>query len=70
MIQVGPHGENAIVIVGGANRTIQPADVRRAIARVGRDGWLLLQNEINDVDDVLARSRDAPGCGSRSTSLR
>ena len=57
MIQVCPHGENAIVIVGGANRTIQPADVDRAIARVGDDGWLLLQNEINDVDDVLRAAR-------------
>lgn len=57
MIQVCPHGENAIVIVGGANRTIQPADVDRAIARVGDDGWLLLQNEINDVEDVLRAAR-------------
>jgi ribokinase len=57
MIQVCPHGENAIVIVGGANRTIQPADVDRAIARVGSDGWLLLQNEINDVEDVLRAAR-------------
>jgi ribokinase len=57
MIQVCPRGENAIVIVGGANRTIQPADVDRAIARVGADGWLLLQNEINDVEDVLRAAR-------------
>jgi len=57
VIQVCPHGENAIVIVGGANRTIQPADVDRAIARVGDDGWLLLQNEINDVEDVLRAAR-------------
>ncbi len=59
MIQVCPHGENAIVIVGGANRTIQPSDVDRAIARAGDDGWLLLQNEINDVEDVLRAARQA-----------
>ena len=59
MIQVCPHGENAIVIVGGANRTIQPADVNRAITRVGNEGWLLLQNEINDVEDVLRAARRA-----------
>jgi ribokinase len=59
MIQVGPHGENAIVIVAGANHQIQPDDVARAIARVGREGWLLMQNEINDIDDVLAEARRA-----------
>ena len=31
MIQVGAHGENAIVIVAGANHHIQPDDVARAI---------------------------------------
>ena len=51
MIQVGPGGENAIVIAGGANRAIQPADVDQAIARAGEGGWLLLQNEINDIED-------------------
>ncbi len=59
MIQVGAHGENAIVIVAGANHHIQPDDVARAIARVGRDGWLLMQNEINDIDEVLAEARRA-----------
>jgi len=59
VIQVGPRGENAIVIVGGANRSIQPADVDRAIARASADGWLLLQNEINDIEDVLVAARRA-----------
>ncbi len=59
MIQVGAHGENAIVIVAGANHQIQPSDVAHAITRVGRDGWLLMQNEINDIDDVLAEARRA-----------
>jgi len=59
VIQVAPHGENAIVIVGGANRRIQPGDVRRAIDRVGRDGWLLMQNEINDIEDVIEAARRA-----------
>jgi ribokinase len=62
MIQVCPHGDNAIVIVGGANRTIQPADVDLAITRVGARGWLLMQNEINDVDEVL---RAAERAGTR-----
>jgi ribokinase len=59
MIQVTPQGENAIVIVGGANRQLQPADLQAAIERAGSGGWLLLQNEINDVDDVLAAAAQA-----------
>jgi ribokinase len=59
VIQVAPHGENAIVIVGGANRRIQSSDVTRAIDRVGPDGWLLMQNEINDIEDVIAAARRA-----------
>lgn len=59
VIQVTPDGENAIVIVGGANRRIQPTDVERAIERVGADGWLLMQNEINDVEDVIEAARRA-----------
>lgn len=53
MIQVTPQGENAIVIVGGANRQIQPNEIHAAIARASGEGWLLLQNEINDIADVL-----------------
>ncbi len=53
VIQVDDHGANAIVIVGGANRLIESADIDRAIAAVGPDGWLLLQNEINDLPLVL-----------------
>jgi len=59
VIQVTPDGENAIVIVGGANRRIQPTDVERVIERVGADGWLLMQNEINDVEDVIEAARRA-----------
>jgi ribokinase len=59
VIQVSAHGENAIVIAGGANRRIQPSDVAHAIERAGSDGWLLMQNEINDVDEVIAAARRA-----------
>lgn len=59
VIQVAPTGENAIVIVGGANRSIQGTDVERAIERASDDGWLLLQNEINDVEDILREARRA-----------
>ena len=61
VIQVNPQGENAIVIAGGANRMLSVADHAAAFARCGPNDWLLLQNEINDLEAVLAGAR-AAGC--------
>ena len=61
VIQVNPRGENAIVIAGGANRVLTAADRDAAFARCGPDDWLLLQNEINDLEAVLAGA-EAVGC--------
>ncbi len=61
VIQVNPRGENAIVIAGGANRVLTASDRDAAFARCGPGDWLLLQNEINDLEAVLAGAR-AAGC--------
>lgn len=61
VIQVNARGENAIVIAGGANRILTEADREAAFARCGPRDWLLLQNEINDLEEVLAAVRVA-GC--------
>ena len=61
VIQVNDAGENAIVIAGGANRCLTVADMERALSQVEDGDWLLLQNEINDLADVLRRSRES-GC--------
>ena len=57
VIQVDDAGANAIAIAGGANRTLRGDDVARALAQVGPGDWLLLQNEINDLPDVLAAAK-------------
>ena len=57
VIQVNPRGENAIVIIGGANRIIGEPDIATALAQLGADDWLLLQNEINDLPAVLDAAR-------------
>lgn len=62
VIQVNDAGENAIVIAGGANRALAAGDVRVALDRTEAGDWLLLQNEINDLDAVL---RAAYECGCR-----
>ncbi len=53
VIQVNDAGENAIVIAGGANRVLNAYDVAGAMDRVEPGDWLLLQNEINDLEGVL-----------------
>ena len=61
VIQVNEAGENAIVIFGGTNRTLVEDDVRTALGRVESGDWLMLQNEINDLEQVL-RLADERGC--------
>ena len=56
VIQVDGTGQNAIVIVGGANRMIEHADVESAFEQLGAGDWLMLQNEINDLERVFAEA--------------
>ncbi|MXY52615.1 MAG: ribokinase [Gammaproteobacteria bacterium] len=58
VIQVNAAGENAIVIAGGSNRELTEADVTSALDALGPGDWLLLQNEINDLEGVLAAAAD------------
>jgi ribokinase len=53
IIQVADDGENSIVIDGGANRRITPEQVERTLARFGDGDWIVLQNEVNDVGDII-----------------
>ena len=57
-IQVDASGSNAIVIDGGANRSITPGQVKAALDAMGPADWLLLQNEINDLDEVIRQGAD------------
>ena len=53
VIQVDSAGQNSIVISGGANRSIQALDRDIAFALMQSGDWLLLQNEINDIEAIL-----------------
>jgi len=53
IIQINPAGENAIVIHGGANQHIAKSDVTKAISRFSAGDYLLVQNEISSVPDVI-----------------
>ncbi len=53
LIQVDARGENAIILFGGANRAVTRADVDRVLAQTAPGDYLLLQNEISEVDYLL-----------------
>ncbi len=52
IIQVNQHGENAIILHGGANQSFSSSDIETAIARSKAD-YLLLQNETNALEQAL-----------------
>jgi ribokinase len=60
MIQVNSAGENAIVIVGGANQLMSESDVQRILAGFGPDDYVLVQNEVNAAPEII-RSAKAKG---------
>lgn len=60
VIYVDDAGENQIVIYGGANQDLQPAQIERAFkACDGGDHWVLVQNETNLLSDIVAQARTA-----------
>lgn len=58
VIQVTPQGENAIWILGGANRSVSADAVEGALGKVAAGDILLLQNEINGLDAILRRAAE------------
>jgi ribokinase len=60
IIQVNAAGENSIVIVGGANQLISEADVQRTLANFKPDDYVLVQNEVSAVPQII-RSAKAKG---------
>jgi ribokinase len=58
LIQVDDNGENAIILFGGANQAISADDVERVLAQATPGDYLLLQNEINNMDLILRRGAD------------
>ena len=52
-IQVDQNGQNSIVFSGGANRAITSAQITAVLDRFSAGDWLLLQNEISNVDLLI-----------------
>ena len=58
VIQVDTEGRNAIFITGGANRKIDRSQIAETMQLLNDQDWLLLQNEINDLELVLRTAAD------------
>ena len=53
IIQVDSKGENCILLYGGTNRRIDPAQVEQTLADFGEGDWLVLQNEVNSLPRIV-----------------
>lgn len=64
IIEVDDAGENAIVLYGGGNQKITPAEIDETLDSVSKDTVLLLQNEVNDTPYIMraAAARGIPIC--------
>ena len=58
MIQVNSDGQNAIIVYGGTNRSLGDSDRKAAIDLMEEGDWLLLQNEVNDLEAILAQAAE------------
>lgn len=58
VIQVEPSGENCIIVEGGANRSIDEAQIHRVTDALTQRNWLLVQNEVNDLDRIIAAAHE------------
>ena len=53
IIQVDDHGENAIVLYGGANQAITSNEIQLGLKSAQTGDWLLLQNETNRIKEAI-----------------
>lgn len=59
MIQVDDRGANCILLYGGANREMEPGFVREVLSCFKPGDWIILQNEINCMDEILTLAHEA-----------
>lgn len=53
IIQVNRAGENSIILFGGGNKLITAAEIETALSGLAEGDYLVLQNEINSVPDII-----------------
>lgn len=58
IIQNDAQGDNCILLFGGANRCIGEEHIKAVFENFGAGDWLLLQNEINNLDLIIRLARE------------
>ncbi len=56
-IQVDKKGQNCILLLGGANQEITEDDVARTMAAFSAGDWLVLQNEVSCLPQILSAGK-------------
>lgn len=56
IIQIDQTGQNCILLFAGANGTIDSEDIAAVLADFGQGDYLLLQNEISGISEVIDRA--------------
>lgn len=58
VIQIDPNGQNCILLYGGANRQVTEQQIDRVLSEFGEGDWLILQNEINQMDTIITKAHE------------
>ncbi len=53
VIQVAPDGQNSILLFGGSNQCVTAEQVEHTISHFEAGDWLVLQNEVNELDKMV-----------------
>lgn len=56
IIQVNDHGENAIIVFGGANKAVDEAQIDSVLSCFAPGDLLVMQNEINGIAEIIRRA--------------
>ena len=56
MIQVDRTGENSIILYAGANGTVTSKQIDQVLAGFSAGDYLILQNEINKLDEIMEKA--------------
>lgn len=58
IIQVDPSGQNCILLFGGANQAVTDVQIEETLSRFGAGDFLLLQNEINGLEQLMKKAAE------------
>ena len=58
VIEISAAGQNRIIVFGGTNRSMTSEYIERVLDTAQPDDWVLLQNEVNLVPEIIRRAHE------------